>query len=324
MAMHQLMSGDEKDALKTFKQAMQIDESSFNALTGIIQCQLLLNQQLEEAAQQLEFLTEIQGSIGRPSEVLFLSAQLAERQQADVDTILKKLDEAVEKHLASTAGAGLSEQMFVDLNPEFMLRMAKLYLNFGPTDSPGHADAASPILVKAARVLEAITKVAPGMLEAVYTLAYVRYLSGAVESAKSGVLYCLSQDNTFAEAHLLMARIHLALNNPRAAAQSIEIGLSYNFELRESPMYFLIQARIQQMEGKKEESARTLNSAMKLPGVRRAAAVGKKKGKRPITTAERVSVYLELSQAFRNLGQVFFFFFFFFSFCSHNPLIIIY
>jgi hypothetical protein len=83
------------------------------------------------------------------------------------------------------------------------------------------------------------------------------------------------------------------------------------------------------MENKTEDAARTLNSAMKLPGVRRAAAVGKKKGKRPITTAEvsrtrqpspsihigplcfllcfsfaqRVSVYLELSQAFRALGQ---------------------
>jgi hypothetical protein len=41
---------------------MKLDETSVTALTGVIHCQLLEGQ-LEEAEQQLEFLTEIQSSI---------------------------------------------------------------------------------------------------------------------------------------------------------------------------------------------------------------------------------------------------------------------
>ncbi len=44
------------------------------------------------------------------------------------------------------------------------------------------------------------------------------------------------------------------------------------------------------------EAVKTLNGAMKLPGVRRAAAAaGKKKGRRATTMADRVCVFLELS-----------------------------
>ena len=53
-----------KEAMKCHRSAMQMDESSVSALTGIIGCQLLLDQ-VDEAAQQLEFLNEIQQNIGR-------------------------------------------------------------------------------------------------------------------------------------------------------------------------------------------------------------------------------------------------------------------
>jgi tetratricopeptide repeat protein 21B len=41
-----------------------LDETSVQALTGIIRCQLI-EDQIDEAAQQLEFLNEIQQSLGR-------------------------------------------------------------------------------------------------------------------------------------------------------------------------------------------------------------------------------------------------------------------
>lgn len=40
-------------------------------------------------------------------------------------------------------------------------------------------------------------------------------------------------------------------------------------QVREAPLYHLIQARIQQAEGKTEESIKTLGNAMRLPGVRK-------------------------------------------------------
>lgn len=78
----------------------------------------------------------------------------------------------------------------------------------------------SPILVKCIRVLEYLTRVVPGLIEGVYLLAKVKFLAGAIDSAKSGCQYCLTQDSTYADAHLLMARINLAQGNPGSAMQS--------------------------------------------------------------------------------------------------------
>lgn len=50
--------------MKCYRAAMQVDETSVTALTGIIGCQLQQGH-IDEAAQQLEFLQEIQHSIGR-------------------------------------------------------------------------------------------------------------------------------------------------------------------------------------------------------------------------------------------------------------------
>ena len=59
-----LMAGKTREAMKCFRNAMKLDETSVQALTGIIRCQLL-DEQIDEAAQQLEFLNEIQQSLGR-------------------------------------------------------------------------------------------------------------------------------------------------------------------------------------------------------------------------------------------------------------------
>lgn len=70
-----------------------------------------------------------------------------------------------------------------------MLEMVKLYLQYGPTDAPEKNHTPSAILVKAARVLEYVTRVAPGFIEALYLLATVKFLSGAIDSAKNTVQY---------------------------------------------------------------------------------------------------------------------------------------
>ena len=50
--------------MKAYRAAMKLDETSVVALTGVIHCQLLEGQ-LEDAEQQLEFLNEIQASVGQ-------------------------------------------------------------------------------------------------------------------------------------------------------------------------------------------------------------------------------------------------------------------
>ena len=59
MAYQQLLSGQLEESYQGYKKAFSLDETSLSALGGVIHCQILQGQ-LAEAEQQLEFLTEVQ------------------------------------------------------------------------------------------------------------------------------------------------------------------------------------------------------------------------------------------------------------------------
>ena len=56
-------------------------------------------------------------------------------------------------------------------------------------------------------------------------------LTGDIESAQGTLNHCLDIDSTHSDAHIMMAQIHLFQNNFKLANQSLEVGLSYNFEV---------------------------------------------------------------------------------------------
>eukprot|EP01137_Pigoraptor_chileana_P035464 Opistho-2@29514 len=308
----QLLRGDVPAALASYKAAMKLDESSVSALNGIIRCQLI-DGQIEDAEQQLEFLREIQTSIGKSAELCQLSSYLAWKKNRDSQTALANLGEAIDVQVVSVKDTPISHEYFVRLNPTFLLQIVDEYLQFVPAEPKNEAEPASPVLAKCTEVLEMLAKICPGMLSVMYQLARVRYLNGDIDGAQAALQRVLKQDSTYSEGHLLMAQIYLTQSNYKMAGQSLEVGLSYNFEVREFPLYHLIKARIQKRTGLLAESMQTLNAAMALPGVRRATEEegtsgkrSKKQSKAPvrdIPNSDRVSVFLELADSLRRLDQ---------------------
>ncbi len=92
--------------------------------------------------------------------------------------------------LASIDGMPITEDFFVRLSPDTVLNMARLYLSvrithpvnatlvieainpqYAPATPQAAGEATNPVLTKCARLLEALTKPAPGILEGVYLLA---------------------------------------------------------------------------------------------------------------------------------------------------------
>ena len=61
MAYQQLLSGQLLESFQGYKKAFSIDETSLSALGGVIHCQILQGQ-IAEAKQQLEFLSEVHRS----------------------------------------------------------------------------------------------------------------------------------------------------------------------------------------------------------------------------------------------------------------------
>ncbi|XP_013391055.1 tetratricopeptide repeat protein 21B [Lingula anatina] len=298
-----LMQGRVRDAMKCYKNAMKLDETSVAALTGIIRCQLAENQ-LEDAAQQLEFLSEIQQSIGKSAEVSYLSAVLARKRQKGPEKVLELLNEAVENHFSGLESLPLGVQYFYQMNPDFLIQVIHEFLIYAPQQPSTTGQPVHPVLKRCQMVLEPVTRTVPGLLEALFLMAKVKFLSGDVDAAQGTLQHCLDQDSTFSDAHILMAQIQLHQGNFKQASQSLEVGLSYNFEVREHPLYHLIKARIQKKQGDFQDAVKTLQMAMSLPGVKKSdSKSGSKKKVAQIGINDRVSVFLELAEAHRMCAE---------------------
>lgn len=89
-----------------------------------------------------------------------------------------------------------------------------------------------------------------------------------------------------------MAQIHTFRHHYSLATQSLEMGLSYNFEVRNYPSYHIIKAQSLRIQGSFEEALEALNSASSLPGF---AEDGKDISDIEFipNLSERVTVYLE-------------------------------
>ncbi|XP_061698597.1 tetratricopeptide repeat protein 21B-like isoform X2 [Syngnathoides biaculeatus] len=288
-----------KEAKKWYKKAMTLDEMSLTALTGIIWCQLIEGC-LEEAEKDLEFLTEIQQTTGKSGEILYLLALVAIKKCHPQEEVTKLLKEAVETHFSTVHGLPLGVQYFQKLNLEFLLQIVKEYLSLCPTKPSIQGQSPVPQLRHCATLLEAVVKIAPGLLQGVFLQAKVRYQSGDLDAAQSSLQHCLEQCPSHTDAHLLMAQIHLLRGNFTLCFQSLELCLSHNFEVREHPLYLLIKAQAKKKMGKLAEATQILQMAMSLPGVCRAGSSAKSKYKKiELNSADCVSVFLELAEALR-------------------------
>ena len=76
---------------------VQITHPTHAVHAGIIHCQILEGQ-LEDAAQQLEFLGEVRASLGKLPELLYLEALLSHHQGQPQSEVVAKLEEAALLH----------------------------------------------------------------------------------------------------------------------------------------------------------------------------------------------------------------------------------
>ncbi|CAE1275560.1 TTC21B [Acanthosepion pharaonis] len=202
-----VLRGKIKEALECYKHTIKLDETNLPAVTGIIECQLIQNK-LDDAAQQLEFLSEIQMSIGKTSELYYLSAVLAKKRNKGEENIVVLLNEAIEKHFSTLKNYYLGVDYYIMLNPDFLILIVKDYLNYAPQQPLQHGQAMDPILRKCQQVLDPLIKAAPGLIEGIYLMGKVKFLSGDFESAQMTLQHCLEQDQALSDAHILMAQVN--------------------------------------------------------------------------------------------------------------------
>ncbi|XP_036176058.1 tetratricopeptide repeat protein 21B isoform X5 [Myotis myotis] len=246
-----------KEAWKWYQIAINLEETSITAVIGCIRCQLIEGQ-LQEADQQLEFLSEIQQSFGKYAELIYLQAILAIKKNKRQEEVINLLNDALDTHFSQLQDLPFGIQYFEKLNPDFLLEIITEYLNYCPLQPASPGQPLSPLLKRCTSVLEAIVRTVPGLLQAVFLIAKVKYLSGDIEAAYNNLQHCLEHNSSYADAYLLMAQVYLSQDKFKLCSQSLELCLSYNFKHEAAKV---LQDAIHEFSGTYEELRVTIANA---------------------------------------------------------------
>ncbi len=299
LANQMLLEGDAKGALDTFGKALQADEDHYPALVGRLRSKVQLGK-LKEAAEELEFMGESHddGDAEVAIQVDFLKALLAWRLDKNQKKALALLGGLVKKHRALLAGAGAGAPLYVAYNPSFVMQVIRELLQFVGDDRLDKFATPSSTIKLCRGLLEELARRVPGSLFAHTELARVLFVCNELGPAQAALARIEELDGKSAPAKLMLARIHLASGANAAAAEALANALSYSFDVKAQPEYYLIKARILDSRGKPAEAMAQLEAAMKLPGV------DKPSDKKPVPMRQRLAVLLDMAAVQAKLGKL--------------------
>lgn len=299
MAYLQLIQGHHKDALATSKTASKLGETSIDVMLQTIHC-LLEEEQYDAAQQQIAMCEELHESSSTVAVMHFIKAVMLRREGAKRSQAVEHLKQAYTIQMKGVEGVSFyGVDYLIELNPDFLLSIAEEYTYHDPEHSLA-------VLKDVLKVLTSVVDACPGLLPALYRLANIQFVMADYEAAIGTLRKIIDHvDPTFAEAYLLLARVELKQEKYSHAAQSLEMGLSYNFKVRDHPLYHLLLARIQRQKNDMDAALASLRMAMVASGMRPSASNASlmKQVKGNFSQPEKATTYIELFQVLMAMGK---------------------
>ncbi|XP_054257864.1 tetratricopeptide repeat protein 21B-like [Macrosteles quadrilineatus] len=270
LATQHRLCGKLAEAGKLYRQVTKLNPTGTESLTGLTATQLAQSGPTDQVLQQVEFLMEVCGSSPTP-ELLLLKAQC----QPNAATTLDTLDQAVALVHSTAAPKPYGPHYLRSLNPDLLLQLVTQY----PESKEG--------LHKRVSVLRQLVEACPGLTSVSLSLARAYTTLGDHSKATQTVQHVLTRvDSTNTEAHLILAQIHLAQDQFNEANSSLELGLSYNLQVRERPLYHVLLGAIQRYHGDNTGCVQSMRTALQL-----------NKGDASLSMSELGTLYLEMVAA---------------------------
>ncbi|XP_011499616.1 PREDICTED: tetratricopeptide repeat protein 21B-like [Ceratosolen solmsi marchali] len=288
-----------QEAENWYRGTVRLDESSYDGLMGLARCQLQdVSCEVENLAkQQLEFLTELHSSSHPSSKLLFMFAKLYRNNSQKA---LEHLDKAALALIENCSCYCYGYEYLNKLNTDLCMDIVQEYLHHSPNSNvlkSSEIEKSSCI-----RLLEIVIEANPGLGAALLLMGRIKMQFGDLNGAVVVLKKLLdSVDRTNAAGHLLMARILVKQGHYESASQTLEVGLSYNFQVRDDPVYHMIIGTVAKESGDLEGAIKNLNKAMSLAGLS-----PNQETMEPvinITVSDKATLYLELISAYLDLRK---------------------
>uniref|UniRef100_A0A2H1VZJ3 SFRICE_009072 n=1 Tax=Spodoptera frugiperda TaxID=7108 RepID=A0A2H1VZJ3_SPOFR len=301
-----ILQGKYKDALSFFKAASKIDSNSITALCGLTLCQMNEHGPTEQIAQQIELLFEMQGSSKLP--VLYhLSAQLNLKNSSSA---ISFLNNAYETKIAYANRNPFSLAYVKDLDPDFLLEVYKEYKKHLPKKPfiiVGYLmysqEVKNPVVTHCLKLLDAICEACPGLINALYELAKLKFLFGYASDAQKLAQQVNELDSTHAGSQVLMAQILVQQQAYTKAAQSLEMCLSYNFKVRDSAMYHLLNGVILKSVGQLKESLSSFLTSLQIATNKNVVGNVNRAYESDLNIIDKATLYLQIIEIQTQLEQ---------------------
>lgn len=302
-----LMLGNVEEAYKVYQEASSLDESKLESITGMIECKLLQDD-IDDAENQIEFVNVMQQTIGRTATIAYLEAMLTIRKPNQTSNSIVEfyriLDGALKMQIAYSKTLASGFSYYSKLNPNFLFSIAELYLR--PVsmkemlEGSENPNPASPI-GKGIKLLESITRQIPGFVSAYLLLAKGKLATGNETDATVAINKVLEIDSRNEEAAIISAMTKKKKKDYEAALNSLQEAIAINFKIRENPLFMLLKGEIEYEMGNYLVAEDTMTQSLSLPSVKRKMAEsGGDKGFRVLNFSEkdRCSIYLLLAKCY--------------------------
>ena len=295
---------------------------------GTILCQIL-DRRVSEASSQLEFLEDI-ATDENDLVFAFLNALRAHAvNAADADARVDELERRAGPFLESVLKKPPAIDFFAECDPDVLVRCASLFSerdssvegdgNEDHAESAFEHDASDLSRVsavsetetpRALRILEALCRRAPGVRAAQEHLMRARFAAGFFAAAARTAHALIRLNDAHGEAHVTLARVHLAEGAHAEARQALDAAAANDFSVRETTAYAVVSANCRAAEGDAAGALRELEAAMALPGIRHALssreteAMGfRGNGAAPPSVADRASTFVAYARALAVAGR---------------------
>uniref|UniRef100_A0A671NPY4 Tetratricopeptide repeat protein 21B-like n=1 Tax=Sinocyclocheilus anshuiensis TaxID=1608454 RepID=A0A671NPY4_9TELE len=262
-----------KDAHKCYSTALKTEPKCTSALVGTV--------------------SSHPGSNNIITEVPLLKALLGRKQSAGEETVMQLLKDATERHFSALRGLNYGVEYLQMLDLNFLLQIVCMHLESKQDFAlvPGQTP---PFWLKHSNmILETVIKAVPGMSVSCYYMAYIKFLLGEHRTAQHFLNLCIEKGPSVPEVHLLQTIFQYF-----CVCVCFEL-MSVIYQVRDRFQFHLLKARALLRSGDLKNAIQCLKITMNMPGVRRPS-----EGPQFfISPSERVSVYLELTEALRLNGE---------------------